>query len=85
MHLLVERQGGRYLSRSGNIATVEGAAKDCTLVAVMQFPSKLAMEAFVNDPEYKPYADARKAGSVSSFYSIDSTDIAGTISYLTGQ
>ena len=83
VHKFVARQGGKYLSRSGNITTLEGQNKDCTLVAVMQFPTKIALQAFVNDPEYQPYVKARQAGSVSQFYMIDSTDIAGTVPYLT--
>jgi len=82
VHKFVEKQGGRYLSRSGNITAIEGMKKDCTLVAIMQFPNKMALEGFVNDPEYQSYVKARKAGSVSQFYMIDDTDIAGAIPYL---
>ena len=82
VHTLVAKQGGKYLSRSGNITPLEGAGKDCTLVAVIQFPARAALEAFVNDPAYQPYAKARQAGSNSQFYMIDDTDIAGTVPYL---
>jgi len=82
VHGIVEKHGGKYLSRSGNITTLEGNKKDFTLVAVIQFPSATALSAFVNDPEYQPYAKARQAGSVSQFYTIDDTDIAGAIPYL---
>jgi uncharacterized protein (DUF1330 family) len=83
VHNFVEKQGGKYLSRSGNITTLEGPRKDSNLVAIMQFPSKSALEAFVNAPEYQPYVKARQAGSVSKFFMIDDTDIAGTVPYLT--
>jgi len=82
VHKLVEKQGGRYLSRSGNITTLEGPDKDSTLVAIMQFPTKSALIAFVSDPVYQPYVKARQAGSISNFYMIDDTDIAGTVPYL---
>jgi uncharacterized protein (DUF1330 family) len=82
VHSLVAKQGGKYLSRSGNITPLEGAQKDCTLIAIIQFPSKAAAEAFVSDPAYQPYLKARQAGSVSQFYMIDDTDIAGTVPYL---
>jgi len=82
VHNLVTKQGGKYLSRSGNITPLEGARKDCTLIAIIQFPSKAALEAFVGDPAYQPYRKARQAGSVSQFYMIDDTDIAGTVPYL---
>ena len=41
-----------------------------------------AVEAFASDPDYAPYGQARRAGSVSTFHVIDDTDAAGTIPYL---
>lgn len=82
VHNLVEKHGGRYLSRSGNIDTIEGDAMDSTLIAILEFPSREALDAFAADPEYAPYGQARQAGSVSNFHVIDDTDIAASISYL---
>ncbi|HEX9392295.1 MAG TPA: DUF1330 domain-containing protein [Usitatibacteraceae bacterium] len=82
VHKIVERKGGRYLSRSGNITVLEGPEKDCTLIAIMQFPSRSAVDEFVHDPEYEPYALARQAGSISRFTLVDDIDAAGTIPYL---
>ncbi len=82
VHKLVEKHGGRYLSRSGNIDTIEGDAKDSTLIAILEFPSREALDKFSSDPDYAPYGQARQAGSVSSFHVIDDTDIAGAIPYL---
>lgn len=82
VHKLVEKHGGRYLSRSGNIETLEGANKDSTLIAILEFPNRAALDAFAADPEYAPYGKARQAGSVSNFHVIDDTDIAGAIPYL---
>lgn len=79
---LVEKHGGRYLSRSGNIKVLEGDAPDSTLIALLQFPSLEAVEAFAHDPEYRPYAESRQAGSVSRLRVIDDTDLAGSIPYL---
>ena len=83
VHKLVEKHGGRYLSRSGNIDTLEGEAKESTLIAILEFPTRAALDGFATDPEYAPYGQARQAGSVSNFRVIDDTDIAGTIPYLT--
>ena len=83
VHKLVEKHGGRYLSRSGNIETLEGEAKESTLIAILEFPTRAALDGFAADPEYAPYGQARQAGSVSNFRVIDDTDIAGTIPYLT--
>lgn len=82
VHGIVHRHGGKYLSRSGHITTIEGEGLGTTLVALLEFPSVEALQAFVNDPAYKKYREARRAGSVSRFHVIDDTDIAGTIPYL---
>jgi uncharacterized protein (DUF1330 family) len=82
VHKLVERHGGRYLSRSANIETLEGDETDSTLIAIIAFPDRQALGAFAADPAYAPFGQARQAGSVSRFRVIDDTDIAGTIPYL---
>lgn len=82
VHGLVEKHGGRYLSRSGNVTVLEGQ-KDATLIALLEFPSRAALEAFAGDPGYARHAKARQAGSQSTFTMIDDTDVAGTIPYLT--
>ncbi len=82
VHLIAEKHGGRYLSRSGNIDVLEGKPLENTLIALIQFPDKEAAIAFANDPEYAPYSKARQEGSESRFQLIDDTDIAGSIPYL---
>ncbi len=82
VHHLVHKHGGKYLARSGNVKVLEGKPLDTTLIVLLQFPSAEAVAAFANDPEYAPFAAARKAGSDSRFQIIDDTDIAGTIPYL---
>lgn len=82
VHDIVAKHGGKYLSRSGNIDTIEGQGLDTTLIALFHFPSREALDAFVNDPEYAPFAKARQEGSVSRFHVIDDTDLAGAIPYL---
>ena len=82
VHELVHKHGGRYLSRSGNVKTLEGEPLDTTLIAIMEFPSTASAEAFVSDPNYAPYLAARRDGSESRFQMIDNTDLAGTIPYL---
>ena len=80
---LVQQHGGKYLARSANITTVEGEGSGANIIALLDFPTMEALNAFCEDPEYKPYADARMAGTSSSFEAIDDTDAAGTIPYLT--
>ena len=82
VHDIVHKHGGKYLSRSGSITTLEGEDSGSTLVALLEFPSLQAVRDFADDPEYAPYRKARGDGSVSWFRVIDDTDIAGTIPYL---
>jgi len=82
VHKLVEKHGGRYLSRSGNIEVLEGNTSDSTLIAILEFPDRAALDGFASDPEYAPHGKARQGGSVSNFCVVDDTDIVGTIPYL---
>ena len=80
VHDIVHKHGGKYLSRSGNVKTLEGKPLDTTFIALLEFPSVEAVQAFATDPNYAPYAKARQAGSESRLQLIDDTDVAGTIS-----
>jgi len=82
VHDLVHKHGGKYLSRSANITTIEGEGLDTTLIALLVFPSLKAVRAFADDPACAKYAKARQAGSISRFHVIDDTDVAGTVPYL---
>jgi uncharacterized protein (DUF1330 family) len=82
VHDLVHKHSGKYLSRSGNVKTLEGAPLDTSLIAIITFPSANAAESFVTDPAYSRHAAARRDGSESRFQLIDDTDLAGTIPYL---
>ncbi len=82
VHDIVAGHGGKYLSRSASIEQLEGESQDATLIALIEFPSADALKAFVNDPEYAPFAKARQDGSDSRFRMIDDTDVAGSIPYL---
>ena len=81
-HLIAEKHGGKYLSRSGNLTPVEGELPDYTVIALIQFPTLEAGQAFVTDPESAPLAAARQAGTDSHFYFIDDTDLTQAIPYL---
>lgn len=82
VHHIVHKHGGEYLSRSANITAVEGDAPDMTVIGIIRFPSMKAARGFIDDPDYAPYGNARRAGSTSHFYIIDDTDAAGTLPYL---
>ena len=82
VHDIVHKHGGKYLSRSGNIEVLEGEPLPTTLIALLAFPNAEAVKAFVTDPDYAQFGNARQAGSNSRFQMIDDTDVAGTIPYL---
>ena len=82
VHKIVEKHGGKYLSRTNNITTVEGEGLDTTIVALFQFPSMQALQNFAGDPEYDQYREARQAGSTTRLHILDDIDAAGTIPYL---
>ena len=82
VHNLVHKHGGKYLSRSGNVKTLEGKPLETSLIALIEFPSAEAAKSFATDPSYAPYIAARQSGSESRFQLIDDTDLAGTITYL---
>ena len=48
----------------------------------IEFPTENAMCDFMSDPDYAPYAEARKMAAESQLIGIDATDAAGTIPYL---
>lgn len=83
VHDIVHKHGGKYLSRSANITTIEGDPSGVTMIALIEFPTMEAVQAFGSDPAYAPYAQARIAGTNSTLEVIDDTDAAGTIPYLT--
>lgn len=82
VHDIVHKHGGKYLSRSANVETLEGKPLDTTLIAILEFPDEEAAKAFAADPAYAPYGRMRQEGSESRFQLIDDTDAAGTIPYL---
>jgi len=82
VHEIVHSHGGKRLSRSANVTTVEGEGLDTTFIALLQFPSMKAVQTFAGDPEYAPFAKARQDESISRLHVTDDTDAAGIIPYL---
>ena len=83
VHPIVEKHGGKYLSRSANIKILEGEDRNNTFVAIIQFPDAASVEAFASDPAYAAHGKARQDGAINNFQLVDDTDAAGTIPYLT--
>ena len=71
---IVARHGGKYLARTANFERLEGAGEDPAAFVMIEWPDKASGIAFMNDPEYQPFLEARLAGSVSQHFLIDGND-----------
>lgn len=71
---IVAKHGGRYLVRTTNYTRMEGSGDDPAAFVIIEWPSKEAGTAFMTDPTYKPFLDARLAGSVSHHFLVDGND-----------
>ena len=71
---LVAQHGGKYLARTATHEQIEGERQDTALRIIIEWPSKEAAVAFMNDPEYVPHLKARTAGSVSYHFLIEAKD-----------
>lgn len=71
---LVTKHGGKYLARTSSHEQVEGIGSEVALRIILEWPSKEAAIAFMNDPEYVPHLEARTKGSVSNHYLIEGKD-----------
>ncbi|MEM7133637.1 MAG: DUF1330 domain-containing protein [Chloroflexota bacterium] len=71
---LITKHGGKYLARTASHEQLEGESQDAALRVILEWPSKEAARAFMNDPEYAPHLEARTAGSNSYHFLIEATD-----------
>jgi uncharacterized protein (DUF1330 family) len=53
---------------------LEGEGEDAALRIIIEWPSKEAAVAFMNDPAYQPHLKARTAGSISHHFRIEGKD-----------
>lgn len=70
---LVAKHGGRYLARTANHERLEGDG-EAALRIILEWPSRDAAVAFMNDPDYAVHLKARTDGSESHHYLIEGTD-----------
>ncbi len=70
----VAAHGGRYIARTANHEQVEGDAQSAALRIIIEWPSKEAALAFMQDEAYAPHLAARTNGSVSNHYLIEGKD-----------
>ena len=60
---LVQKHGGRYLVRGGEMDVVEGTTPPSSVMVVIEFPSMEQARAWYHDPEYAPLITLRQSGS----------------------
>ena len=70
VHELVHKHGGKYLSRSGNVKTLEGKPLDTNLIALIEFPSAQAVTSFLaRTPNVTPRLPRRVRTVVKAAFS----------------
>ncbi len=71
---LVAKHGGKYLARTTLHESLEEPSNSVGLRIILEWPSKDAALAFMNDPEYVPHLNARLNGSDSHHFLIAGQD-----------
>ncbi len=71
---LVSKHGGKYLARTASHERLEGEGEEVGLRVIIEWPSKEAARAFMNDPDYALHLSARTAGSDSHHFLIEGKD-----------
>lgn len=71
VHALVEKHGGRYIAQSTEVTVVEGDGPAPSVSVILEFPDRATAEAWYNDAEYKPWLEARQAGSTGEALMFD--------------
>jgi uncharacterized protein (DUF1330 family) len=74
---MVERRGGRYLSRTARIEKVEGDGPAPQVIVLIEWPSKEAADEFYASEEYRPYREARGRGARNDLLLVAGEDVNG--------
>jgi uncharacterized protein (DUF1330 family) len=72
---MVERGGGRYLSRTSLVERIEGERKLPQLLVILEWPSKERAMKFYESEEYRPYRQSRIAGAKNEFLLVAGEDV----------
>ncbi|MDD9955430.1 MAG: DUF1330 domain-containing protein [Anaerolineaceae bacterium] len=70
---LIEKYGGRFLVRGGEVVTLEGDAPASRLVLI-EFPSLQTVQDFYNSAAYQEVKQLRLPASTASFLALDGVD-----------
>jgi len=67
---LIEKHGGRFLVRGGDVDALECEAFDDRVV-VIEFPSKQALHDWYNDPDYQAVKELRHVASEGELFAVE--------------
>jgi len=70
---IVEKYGGKFLARGGDVLTVEGDEYKDRMV-ILEFPSRQAILDWFEDPDYQEAREFRHASSEARILVIDGND-----------
>ena len=71
---LLQKHGGRYLARTQSHEQLEGSDPSPDVIAIVEWPSKAAADAFYAEPAYQPHLQARLAGATNTWFSVEGKD-----------
>jgi uncharacterized protein (DUF1330 family) len=74
---MVERRGGRYLARTTAVEHAEGERAKPQMFVLIEWPSKEVADEFYDSDEYRPYREARRAGSRTDIFVVAGEDVNG--------
>ncbi len=72
---MVERHGGRYLARTGQIHKIESERTPPQVIVIIEWPSREIAEAFYESEEYRPYREGRRRGARNEFALVAGEDV----------
>jgi uncharacterized protein (DUF1330 family) len=67
---IIEKFGGRYLVRGGDVTAGEGGWEPRRVV-ILEFPSKQVANAWATSAEYAPVADIRHRAAMSRSFGVE--------------
>ena len=71
----IEKHGGRFLARGGEIVTLEGEPEERRVV-IVEFPSLEAARTFYDSPEYREARAAREGAAEAQFFVVEGLEAA---------
>lgn len=73
---MIARRGARYLSKVQSPEWIEGDRPAAQTMAILEFPSAEEARAFLASDEYRPHAEARRAGARTQIFLLEGAERA---------